>query len=49
LTGSARKPDIILFNSVEMEQLYSIFLHSKWSKCPKVLELNHLKGVSEWR
>ena len=42
LTGAGHKPDIMLFNSAEMEQMYSIFSYSKWNKCPRVLELDRL-------
>jgi O-antigen biosynthesis protein len=40
---------MMLFNSPEMEQMYSIFLYSKWNKCPRVLELDRLEGVEHWR
>lgn len=49
LAGSGQKPDVMLFNSVEMEQMYSIFLYSKWNKCPRILEIDRIHGVEQWR
>lgn len=49
LVGAAKKPDIALFNSAQLEHMYSIFLFSKWNKCLRVLELNKLEGVEKWR
>lgn len=37
LASAMKKPDMALFNSYEMEQEYSIFMYSKWNKCPRVL------------
>jgi len=45
LASTTKKPDIALFNSYELEQAYSIFMYSKWNKCPRVLELNNLVGL----
>jgi hypothetical protein len=49
LGQASKKPDLALFNCYEMEQMYSIFMYSKWNKCPRVLELNELHGLEQWR
>ena len=48
LTAATSKPDLFLFSSVAMEQMYSVFLYSKWNKCPRVLEIDRLLGVEKW-
>ena len=49
LVSATAKPDIAIFNNVEMEHMYSIFLYNKWKRCFRILELNKLDGLSQWR
>jgi len=37
LSYNRDKPELALFNSVEMEEMYSLYLYSKFNKCPRVL------------
>lgn len=49
LSSAGSKPDLIIFNDYLLEQMYSIFLYSKWNKCPRILEVNSLAGLEQWR
>ena len=37
LASAVHKPDLSIFNCYRMEQMYSIFMYSKWNKCPRIL------------
>lgn len=37
IASLGKKPDLAIFNSYQMEQMASIYLYSKFSKCPRIL------------
>lgn len=49
LTKSGFKPNMFIFDSVETEEKYSAFIYNRWNKCPRVLAINQLSGLSKWR
>ena len=45
LSAAQVKPDIAVFNSFEMEEMYSAYMYNKWNKCPRIIEINQAVGL----